>query len=87
MIACNFTPVPRYQYRIGLPSGGFWDEILNSDGRVYGGSGLGNFGGLEAEEIPHHGRPFSVSVTLPPLGIVIFRGKIPKNPEPAGPDQ
>jgi 1,4-alpha-glucan branching enzyme len=80
MFACNFTPVPRYQYRIGVPSGGFWDEILNSDGRIYGGSGLGNFGGLEAEEVSHHGRPFSLNITLPPLGIVIFRGKIPKNP-------
>jgi 1,4-alpha-glucan branching enzyme len=79
MIACNFTPVPRYQYRIGVPYGGFWDEILNSDGRMYGGSGLGNFGGLEAEEVTHHGRPFSLSITLPPLGIVMFRGKTPNN--------
>jgi 1,4-alpha-glucan branching enzyme len=75
LIACNFTPVPRYEYRIGVPWGGFWDEVLNSDGRVYGGSGLGNYGGLEAEEVSHHGRPYSVRVTLPPLAVVIFRGK------------
>jgi 1,4-alpha-glucan branching enzyme len=78
MIACNFTPVQRYEYRIGVPWGGFWDEILNSDGRVYGGSGLGNYGGLEAEEIEHHGRPYSLRVTLPPLAAVIFRGKAPE---------
>ena len=75
MIACNFTPIPRYEYRIGVPSAGRWEEILNSDGRIYGGSGLGNFGGVEAEEIEHHGRPYSLSVTLPPLAVVMFRGK------------
>jgi 1,4-alpha-glucan branching enzyme len=75
MVACNFTPVPRYEYRIGIPWGGRWEEILNSDGRVYGGSGLGNFGGVEAEEVPHHGRPYSLRITLPPLAVVMFHAK------------
>lgn len=73
LIVCNFTPVPRYNYRIGVPRKGFWKELLNSDSHYYGGSGIGNFGGVNAENIPHHGRPFSVSLTLPPLGIVIMK--------------
>jgi 1,4-alpha-glucan branching enzyme len=68
----NFTPVPRSDYRVGVPTGGFWRELLNSDAEVYGGSGWGNQGGLQAEEVPWHGRPYSVSVTLPPLGAVFF---------------
>jgi 1,4-alpha-glucan branching enzyme len=70
---CNFTPVPRFDYRIGVPVGGFWEEVLNSDRCEYGGSGLGNLGGLEAEPIPFHGRPYSLSLTLPPLGVVCLR--------------
>ena len=75
LFACNFTPVPRYQYRIGVPWEGFWEEILNSDGRVYGGSGIGNFGGLKSDPVEQHGRASSISITLPPLGIVVFRCK------------
>ena len=56
LVACNFTPVPRYNYRVGVPRGGFWQEILNSDAVEYGGSGHGNLGGLEAAPIPCHGR-------------------------------
>ncbi|MBW2302745.1 MAG: 1,4-alpha-glucan branching protein GlgB [Deltaproteobacteria bacterium] len=74
LIVCNFTPVPRIGYRIGVPNGGFWREILNSDAREYGGSGLGNMGGMEAEPVPAHGRGFSLNLTLPPLGVLYFKG-------------
>ncbi|HEV3482129.1 MAG TPA: 1,4-alpha-glucan branching protein GlgB [Candidatus Acidoferrales bacterium] len=77
LVACNFTPVPRKNYRVGVPSGGTWQELLNSDAPLYGGSGVGNFGGLSASPLPAHGRPFSLNMTLPPLGMVAFR------PEPA----
>ncbi len=69
----NFTPVPRHDYRLGVHRGGRWREILNSDAPIYGGSGQGNMGGVEAESIPSHDRPFSVSLTLPPLGVVAFK--------------
>lgn len=70
---CNFTPVPRYNYRLGVPIQGIWEEALNSDATIYGGSGIGNQGSLRAEKIPMHGRPFSLNMTLPPLSTVIFR--------------
>jgi 1,4-alpha-glucan branching enzyme len=73
LVACNFTPVPRTGYRVGVPHGGFWRELLNSDGEEYGGSGLGNLGGVEAEETPAHGRPFSLTLTLPPLSALFLR--------------
>lgn len=76
----NFTPVPRHEYRVGVPRGGRWDEVLNSDAPIYGGSGQGNYGGVEPEAIPHHGREFSLNLTVPPLGVVMFR---PQG-EPAG---
>jgi len=69
----NFTPVVRYDYRVGVPYGGFWEEILNSDSEYYCGSGVGNMGGLEAENIPWHNRPYSLNLTLPPLAGLIFR--------------
>jgi len=75
LVACNFTPVPRHHYRVGVPAGGFWTELLNSDALEYGGSGQGNFGGREATAEPHHGRPCSLVLTLPPLGIVIFKNR------------
>ena len=56
-MSCNFTPVPRHNYRVGVPTGGFWQEVLNSDAVEYGGSGHGNLGGMEAAPIPCHGRP------------------------------
>ncbi len=71
--AFNFTPVPRPGYRIGVPRGGFWAELLNSDAQAYAGSGWGNLGGVEAAEEPWHGRPFSIEVALPPLGAVYFK--------------
>jgi len=73
-VACNFTPVPRGNYRLGVPAGGFWKEILNSDATCYGGSGQGNMGGVEALPASFYGRfDYTLSVTLPPLGVVVFR--------------
>jgi len=74
LVACNFTPVPRPNYRIGVPWPGRWKEVLNSDAAAYAGSGYGNWGGLSAFEIPWHGRPYSLNVTLPPLSIAVFKG-------------
>jgi 1,4-alpha-glucan branching enzyme len=66
----NFTPVPRTHYRVGLPHGGWWREILNTDATAYGGSNVGNAGGVRADAAPAHGFPCSAVVTLPPLGTV-----------------
>ncbi len=75
LAVCNFTPVPRTDYRLGLPHGGRWEEILNSDAPVYGGSGWGNFGGVDALREPSHGRPWSARLTLPPLSVLWLRGR------------
>jgi 1,4-alpha-glucan branching enzyme len=72
LVACNFTPVPRHNYRVGAPRGGWWREVLNSDATDYGGSGWGHLGGVEAVPIPLHGRPYSLTLTLPPLAAVFF---------------
>jgi len=72
---CNFTPKPRKNYRLGVPSGGRWKEVLNSDALEYGGSGQGNLGGVEADHHPFHGRTDSISITLPPLGCLFFRSE------------
>ena len=80
LFACNFTPVVRENYRVGVPREGHWQEILNSDAALYGGSGQGNFGGLTAVPLPIHGRSYSLNVTLPPLGMVVFR---PESRNPA----
>jgi 1,4-alpha-glucan branching enzyme len=72
LVVCNFTPVVRQNYQVGVPRGGFWRETLNSDAHEYGGSGQGNMGGVEAAPIAHHGRPFSLTLTLPPLGAIFF---------------
>jgi len=69
----NFTSVPRTDYRVGVPRGGFWKELLNSDASAYWGGGMGNFGGADAQNIPSHGRPFSLRVTLPPLSILFLK--------------
>ncbi len=69
----NFTPVPQHNYRIGVPVGGFWQEILNSDAMIYGGSGQGNMGGLDATPIPAHGHFQSLCLTLPPLAVLYFK--------------
>jgi 1,4-alpha-glucan branching enzyme len=72
LMVCNFTPVPRQEYRIGAPHGGFWREALNSDATEYGGSGMGNRGGVNADPWPQHGRPFSLPLTLPPLSALFL---------------
>jgi 1,4-alpha-glucan branching enzyme len=69
----NLTPLPRHNYRVGAPTGGFWRELLNSDARDYGGSGQGSLGGLEATPVPAHGLPFSINLVLPPLAAVFFK--------------
>jgi 1,4-alpha-glucan branching enzyme len=71
-VVCNFTPVPRHNYRIGVPFGGIWQEILNSDATLYGGSGQGNMGSVETAPVPFHGRPSSLTLTVPPLGVVFL---------------
>ena len=73
LVVCNLTPVPRHNYRVGVTAGGVWTEILNSDATLYGGSGRGNFGGVESSPTPSHGRYYSLSITLPPLGVLFFR--------------
>jgi len=73
LFVCNFTPVVRQNYRVGVPLDCYWKEILNSDAVLYGGSGQGNLGGLAAAPLPIHGRPFSLNMTLPPLGVVVFQ--------------
>jgi 1,4-alpha-glucan branching enzyme len=72
LVACNFTPVPRENYLLGVPRGGRWRELLNSDAADYGGSGQGNFGAVQALAAGAHGRPHSLSVRLPPLSVVVF---------------
>ncbi|MEQ8768437.1 MAG: 1,4-alpha-glucan branching protein GlgB [Planctomycetota bacterium] len=72
LIGCNFTPVPRDNIRVGVPHGGLWKEVLNSDAQTYGGSGQGNLGGLEANPVRSHGQPWSLNLLLPPLGAVFF---------------
>jgi 1,4-alpha-glucan branching enzyme len=73
LIVCNFTPVPRTGYRVGVPAAGFWQELLNSDAKEYAGSGMGNFGGVTADATPVHGRPYSLSLTLPPLAALFLK--------------
>jgi 1,4-alpha-glucan branching enzyme len=73
LVVCNMTPIPRHRYRVGVPKSGRWKEILNSDAREYGGSGQGNFGGVDSVPVLCNKRYNSVLLTLPPLGIVVFR--------------
>ncbi|HET6516231.1 MAG TPA: 1,4-alpha-glucan branching protein GlgB [Thermodesulfovibrionales bacterium] len=73
VFVCNFTPVPRLGYRIGVPEPGFYREILNSDSVYYGGSNMGNGGGVLAKHEPFQLRPYCLSITLPPLAVVVFK--------------
>jgi 1,4-alpha-glucan branching enzyme len=73
LVVCNFTPVPRYSYRLGSPRSGYWQEILNSDASEYGGSNMGNLGAVETVPVPLHGRPHSLTITLPPLSTSFFK--------------
>ncbi|HBG50743.1 MAG TPA: 1,4-alpha-glucan branching enzyme, partial [Gammaproteobacteria bacterium] len=73
LIVCNFTPVPRNNYRIGVPQGGLWEELLNSDAAIYGGSNIGNLGRIEAAPVATQDYFHSLSLTLPPLGIIYLK--------------
>ncbi|HVN49330.1 MAG TPA: 1,4-alpha-glucan branching protein GlgB [Bacteroidota bacterium] len=73
LVVCNFTPVPRRHYRVGVPDGGTYLEILNSDSEFYSGSNVGNAGAIAAEAIPQHGREYSVDLTLPPLAAIFLK--------------
>jgi 1,4-alpha-glucan branching enzyme len=73
VFVANFTPVPREGYRVGVPKPGFYRELLNSDADAYGGSNVGNRGGLPADEIPWQGQPYSVLLTLPPLSVLYLK--------------
>jgi 1,4-alpha-glucan branching enzyme len=75
LVVANFTPVVHSNYRVGAPRAGFWKELLNSDAPLYGGSGQGNFGGLETSPVPYHGHPDSLNLTLPPLAIVFLKSE------------
>jgi 1,4-alpha-glucan branching enzyme len=72
LVVVNATPMVRESYRIGVPVGGRWREVLNSDAPEYGGSGQGNGGGAQADDQPSHGRPHSLLLTLPPLGVLFL---------------
>jgi 1,4-alpha-glucan branching enzyme len=75
LVVCNFTPVPRHNYRVGVPRGGTWREVLNSDAREYGGSGQGNIGGVEPAPISAHGRLYTLNIVVPPLAVVFFKSE------------
>jgi 1,4-alpha-glucan branching enzyme len=72
LVTCNFSPVIRNGYRVGVPKSGYYRELLNTDSHLYGGSNFGNNGGVEAEAVPWHGQPYSVLVSLPPLSTLWF---------------
>jgi 1,4-alpha-glucan branching enzyme len=85
VVVCNFTPVPRPAYRIGVPLPGFYREVINSDSRIYGGSNVGNGGGVLALDYPYHDQPYSLWLNLPPLGVIILQPPKPAKvvlPEP-----
>jgi 1,4-alpha-glucan branching enzyme len=72
VVVCNFTPEIRYGYRVGVPKGGLYAERLNTDAGIFGGSNVGNAGAVMAADTPCHGRPFSLTLTLPPLATLVF---------------
>jgi 1,4-alpha-glucan branching enzyme len=73
VVVANFTPVPRYGYRLGVPEAGFYRELLNSDSSLFGGGNIGNKGGVPSEPMPWQGRPHSIMVTVPPLAVVFLK--------------
>ena len=73
LVVCNFTPVPRGDYVLGVPASGVWEEILNTDAAIYGGSNIGNVGMVTASDTPNHGQPASLVITIPPLATVVFK--------------
>jgi 1,4-alpha-glucan branching enzyme len=82
LVACNFTPVPRQDYRVGVPRAGVWTELLNSDAETYGGSGQGNAGRVASVALPYHDHPYSLSLTLPPLATLYLKLTDPETPAP-----
>jgi 1,4-alpha-glucan branching enzyme len=80
LVACNFTPVPRLKYGMGVPLSGFWKEVFNSDAALYGGGNIGNSGGLQTRPLPSHGKKQSLELTIPPLGAVLFKYEKPVLP-------
>jgi 1,4-alpha-glucan branching enzyme len=72
-VLCNFTPMPRHFYRVGVPASGKWYEILNTDAAIYGGGNVGNYGSVEAEPVWQHDHPYSLQLTLPPLATIVLR--------------
>jgi 1,4-alpha-glucan branching enzyme len=81
LVVCNFTPVARYNYRLGVPRGGHWVEVLNSDAPAYWGRGVGNLGGVEAAPVPSHGLMHSLVLTVPPLAAVFLKSAAPVDGE------
>jgi 1,4-alpha-glucan branching enzyme len=77
LVVLNLTPVPRTNYRIGVPRGGFWKELFNSDASYYAGGNWGNAGGAEASPIARHGHFHSLLLTLPPLSALFFKSAEP----------
>jgi len=73
IIVCNFTPLPRPGYRIGVAKNSHYKEILNSDSQIYWGSNMGNAGGVNADKVPWHAKPYSIKITIPPLSVLIFK--------------
>jgi 1,4-alpha-glucan branching enzyme len=72
LVVCNFTPVPRQNVLAGVPAGGYWAERLNSDAHTYGGSGVGNLGGVASHPVPTHGMPHTLTLHIPPLGCLFL---------------
>ncbi len=86
VVICNFTPAVRYNYRIGVPQAGYYRELLNSDAPIYGGSGVGNMGGVQSDATAQRQFPHSLSLTLPPLGVLVLKLEgAPTEKEPAEP--
>jgi 1,4-alpha-glucan branching enzyme len=81
IVVCNNTPVPRLGYPVGVPLPGDWEELLNSDAKEYGGSGVGNMGRVAAKKAPYQGRPYSVVLALPPLGSIFLKAPVKQAPE------
>ena len=73
MVVCNFTPVERTDFAVGVPEAGYWEEVLNTDAAIYGGGNRGNLGGVDTGDEAIGGQPHSVSLTLPPLAVVVLR--------------
>jgi 1,4-alpha-glucan branching enzyme len=73
LVVCNFTPVVRDNVLAGVPTEGFWQEVCNSDAAEYGGSGVGNLGGVATHPVPNHGMPHTLTLTAPPLACIILR--------------